>query len=169
MAELKEVKAKRFSRPHDVALWYWAQGVREATGNNDGLPAWLFMGGDRLAWCAAFALQCFRESGRWLENSVQDRATLRSSSALWGIDSFAMRHGDLEKCAARIDAGRSLGALVFYGDAAGSDEGVRHVDVVCPTVVHGLVQVVGGNVENQVTLRHVDPQDPSIIGVLEVR
>jgi hypothetical protein len=31
-------------------------GMRELTGNNDGLPADIFMHGDRMPWCAGFVL-----------------------------------------------------------------------------------------------------------------
>lgn len=37
-------------------------GVAEATGNNDGVPADRYMGGDRLPWCMGFVLYCNRLS-----------------------------------------------------------------------------------------------------------
>jgi hypothetical protein len=64
------------SRPHEVARFYLGKV------NNDALGEWLFSQGDPVHWCAAFALQCCRESGNWVERTVQQRAMLRSVGAL---------------------------------------------------------------------------------------
>ena len=38
-------------------------GVREATGNNDGVPSERYSNGQKEPWCANFVSWCFRESG----------------------------------------------------------------------------------------------------------
>lgn len=64
------------NRPHDVARFYVGKVSNDALGN------WLFSQGDSVHWCAAFALQCCRESGNWLEKDMVDRAKLRSVGAM---------------------------------------------------------------------------------------
>lgn len=64
-------------RPQDIASWYHQAGI-----NYDAQGVWLFSQGDKVHWCAAFVLQCCRESGNWYERKLSDRGKLRSVGAL---------------------------------------------------------------------------------------
>ena len=136
------------ARPHEVARFY----VGQVKG--DDLGTWLFSQGDDVHWCAAFALQCCRESGNWLERNIGDRAALRSVSAL--VNNAQKQGGFLRPTVddhnlwAELASGRWSGVLAVF-ERAGDPYG--HVGVVDLGLLHHDVDTficLEGNVNDSV-------------------
>jgi hypothetical protein len=138
-------------------------GVREATGQNDGVPSERYMGGRREAWCAHFVAWVCREAGAPLPS---DRPAHAGTGGENPIASVAF----LERAMRR--AGRwhprstepRPGDLVFFSSRAGSDQGPgRHVEIVI-AVTPTTIRTIGGNVSNAVVERTHLRNDRRITG-----
>jgi len=124
-------------------------GVREATGNNDGVPIEKYAGGRQAAWCAYFVMWCYRQAGvelpgnRWLLPKVEYMEQQLQLHAFWAPSS---------------DVWPQPGDLVFFTSRRQSDKGPgRHVGIV-EFVDGDRVHTVEGNTGNAVRRRsyHVD-------------
>lgn len=142
----------------DVALSQL--GVHEDTGKNDGIPAERYMRGDKLAWCAGFALFC---------NQVSDDENVATTTA----EHYAMR-----SVTTFVEVMKRRGMFVhrnqppqrndfvFFGDTD-SDVGVKgsHMGIVDDVDVEaGVFHSVEGNYGNAVQRVRHRLSDPTIIG-----
>jgi hypothetical protein len=119
-------------------------GVREATGNNDGLPAQRFSNGRREPWCANFVAWSFRQSGHPLPGNQRSLASVQYME-------------DQMKAAGRFtprnQAQPRPGDIIFFSNRGDSDRGGgRHVGIV-DRVENGRVYTIEGNSGNQVARR----------------
>lgn len=135
-------------------------GVREATGENDGVPATRYMDGDRLPWCAAFVLFCLNQAGykppinRWLSRNVNFFESSMKDLGYWMGPAVIPEAGD----------------LFFMAGRDGSDSGPgRHMGLVERVdLLGGKLHTIEGNYENRVarvvrTLQRADLRRPRSI------
>ena len=139
--------------PIDIARRELAAGVREATGQNDGVPAERYNDGERKPWCASFVRYCFEEAG------------LRLPGNRHRLPSVAYMEEQLETAGARV-AEPAPGAIITFRARVGSDAGPgRHVGLV--EAVDGLtITTIEGNSGNAVRRRTYRQwrSDPTIAG-----
>lgn len=130
-------------------------GVREATGNNDGLPAQRFSNGRREPWCANFVAWTFRQSGNPLPGNQRRLASVQY------MEDTMKANG---KWFARGAATPQPGDVIFFGNRGDSDRGPgRHVGIV-EKVENGRVYTVEGNSGNAVKRRSYPLDHPRITG-----
>ncbi|MBI5496959.1 MAG: peptidoglycan-binding protein [Deltaproteobacteria bacterium] len=124
-------------------------GVREATGNNDGVPAQRYAGGRREPWCADFVSWNFRQTGHPLPGnqrmlaSVQYMEDTMKQNGKWFSKSHTPQPGD----------------IIFFR----WPDGGRHVGIV-ESVSGGRVNTVEGNTSNMVARRSYPLDSGSITG-----
>lgn len=153
---------KKFTYSIDVALDYLKQGIKEATGKNDGDPARMFMRGDQLAWCAAFVLKCIEESDD--PQLVFDNQTYYN---LRLVRNFVTHIKSLKRWVAKDPLPNDI---IFFGNGAASDVGVKgnHMGLV-EFIKDGRVHTVEGNTSNKVARRDYALDDPQILGYGRLR
>lgn len=124
-------------------------GVREASGNNDGLPSQRFAGGRREPWCADFVSWAFRQTGHPLPGNQRSLAStkymenqMRQQGKYFGRGQQTPKPGD----------------IIFFGNP-----GTCHVGIV-ERVANGKVYTVEGNTSNQVARRSYDLNSSRIRG-----
>ena len=132
----------------DVALSQ--VGVKEETGQNDGVPAQRYARGDKVAWCAAFVLWCNERS-----DDVKIAGDLKEHYAMRSVTQMDLR---LTARGWMLGKGQrpQPGDVIFFGNRGRSDVGVtgRHVGLV-ERVDGDHVHTVEGNYSNQVAkVRH---------------
>lgn len=143
--------------PLEIALTQ--EGVRELTGQNDGVPAERYNRGERLPWCASFALWCFDQAGQPMHASLKQWYEMRAVHAL--LDEMRRR-------------GWMLGAeppkpgdLIFLSERGKSDAsasaGTGHVGIVA-MVGENYVISIDGNWSNAVTRVQRARTDKTIVG-----
>jgi uncharacterized protein (TIGR02594 family) len=125
-------------------------GVREATGNNDGIPAQRYSFGQNEAWCANFVSWCFRQAGNPLPGN-QD-----------AIGSCDTMRRELE-AAGRFYPPRTEtpqpGDIIFFGTPGD----MTHVGIVT-RVEGGKVYTIEGNSGDRVAERSYDLNSSRIQG-----
>jgi len=129
-------------------------GVKEATGQNDGIPAERYNKGDKLPWCAAFALYCNANSDEqlaaetlkdwYLERAVQTFEDHAKAKGWWYAPEKFPQRGD----------------YIFFGTRGASDKATaaagRHMGIVEKVVVvnvptpYVVLTTIEGNLGNQV-------------------
>ena len=116
-------------------------GVREATGNNDGVPSERYAGGRREPWCADFVSWSFRQAGRPLPGNQRSLAGVQYMED-------QMKHAGA--WFPRGSRQPQPGDVIFFANRGGSDGGTgRHVGIV-ERVENGRVYTVEGNASNSV-------------------
>lgn len=123
-------------------------GVREATGNNDGVPAERYSNGQQEPWCANFVSWCFRQAGHPLPGNQE---------AIGSCDTMA---AELRARGALFQSGERTpqpGDVIFFGQPGD----YTHVGIV-ERVEGGKVYTVEGNSGDRVTERSYDLGDPKI-------
>lgn len=127
-------------------------GVREATGNNDGVPAVRYNFGERKPWCAAFVAWCFDQADVHLPGNIRRLAS---------VDYMERQ---LQARGARVRSPEP-GDIVTFRHRAGSDAGPgRHVGIV--EDIEGRVLVtIEGNMGDRVKRCRRPVTDPSITGL----
>ena len=138
---------------HTLDVMLSQLGVREATGNNDGVPAERYADGDEVMWCAAIVLWCntYSQDAK-IARDTKERYTLRSVTALeaamkergWWLPpttyTDAIKPNDLVLQAwTTSDAGAPGGKRITG----------RQVAIV-ESVEGAALHCIGGNVDNQV-------------------
>jgi hypothetical protein len=128
-------------------------GVREATGNNDGIPAERYSNGRREPWCANFVTWAYKNSGKSLPGggspSVQVMEDKMRAAGQWSP---------------RGQRTPQPGDVIFFANRGGSDAGGgRHVGIVSH-VANGRVYTVEGNSGNAVSERSHDLNSSRITG-----
>jgi hypothetical protein len=119
-------------------------GVREATGNNDGIPAQRYSNGRREPWCANFISWAYRQAGHQLPGNQ------RSLASVQNMEDTMKRNG---KWFGRGQGTPQPGDIIFFGNRGGSDRGPgRHVGMV-EKVENGRVFTIEGNSSNSVRRR----------------
>lgn len=139
--------------PLDIARRELAEGVREATGKNDGVPATRYNGGELKPWCASFVRYCFEQSGLKLPGNRHL------------LPSVAYMEEQLVTAGARVSA-PVPGAIITFRSRVGSDAGPgRHVGLV-EAVEPFLLTTIEGNSGNAVRRRTYRQwrSDPTIAG-----
>jgi hypothetical protein len=111
-------------------------GVGEATGNNDGLPAQRYCGGQNIPWCASFVAWSFAQSGNPLPG---DQARLASAPYMASV---MQRGGKFHRGTPQP------GDIIFFRDAGG----ICHTGIV-ESVQNGRVNTIEGNSSNRVARR----------------
>jgi hypothetical protein len=124
----------------DVARAELAQGIREASGHNDGTPAARYMDGLEAPWCAGFVRWCFEQA----------RSPLPGARPM--LVSVRYLEEQLTRAGARLDHPEP-GAIVTFKWRVGSDPGTgRHVGIV-ERVEGGRVHTIEGNSGDKVAAR----------------
>lgn len=119
-------------------------GVREATGNNDGIPSQRFMNGRQEPWCANFVAWSFRQTGHPLPGNQRSLASVQyMEDQMKGAGKWSPRQAAQPK----------PGDIIFFANRGASDRGGgRHVGMV-EKVENGRVYTIEGNSGNQVARR----------------
>lgn len=118
-------------------------GVREATGNNDGIPSQRYANGRREPWCADFV--------SWSMRQASPTAAAKYGSA--GVSDMESKMQRDHKWFARGAAAPKPGDVIFFANRGDSDHGHgRHVGIV-EKVENGRVYTVEGNSSNAVHRR----------------
>jgi cell wall-associated NlpC family hydrolase len=119
-------------------------GVRESTGNNDGIPSQRYMNGRREPWCANFVSWTFRQTGHPLPGNQRSLASVQyMEDQMKGAGKFIPRGKGTPK----------PGDIIFFANRGDSDRGGgRHVGIV-EKVENGRVYTIEGNSGNQVARR----------------
>lgn len=116
-------------------------GVREASGNNDGLPSQRYSGGRNQPWCADFVSWSFRQTGHELPGNQ------RRLAGVSYMESQMKAAGKLHKETPKP------GDIIFFRNRMASDKGSgRHVGIV-EKVEGGRVFTIEGNSGNSVRRR----------------
>jgi len=127
-------------------------GVREATGNNDGVPAARYSNGRREPWCANFVAWSFRQAGTPLPGNQRSLASVQYMEDQ--MKSNGMFHRGTPQ----------PGDIIFFSNRGNSDRGGgRHVGIV-ERVENGRVHTVEGNSSNAVRRRSYALNNPRISG-----
>jgi hypothetical protein len=130
--------------PRALSLASSQVGVREATGNNDGLPAQRYSNGRREPWCANFVAWSFRNSGNPLPGNQRRLASVQYMEDQMKANGRFIPSGS---------APPKPGDVIFFGNRGQSDRGPgRHVGIV-EKVENGRVYTVEGNSSNSVRRR----------------
>lgn len=130
-------------------------GVREATGNNDGLPSQRYMNGRREPWCANFVAWSFRQTGNPLPGNQRSLASVQYMEDQMKAKNKWFRRGAAQP---------KPGDVIFFANRGASDKGPgRHVGIV-EKVENGRVYTVEGNSGNGVKRRSYSVNDPRISG-----
>lgn len=130
-------------------------GVREATGNNDGIPSQRYMNGRREPWCANFVSWAFRQAGTPLPGNQRAIASVqRMEDEMKAAGKFMPRGAGTPQ----------PGDVIFFANRGNSDAGRgRHVGIV-DRVENGRVYTVEGNSGNAVRARSYDLNNARISG-----
>jgi len=130
-------------------------GITEKTGHNDGVPAELFMDGDKLPWCAGFVLHCFKRA--WHDSIRGSRWKLRNVKAMYKEmkrQEYFIGRNVLPK---RND-------IIFFNNRGDSDAGKGwHVGIVEKTDGRRIF-TIEGNLSNMVKRASHAVGDTSIVG-----
>ncbi len=130
-------------------------GVREATGNNDGIPSQRYMNGRKEPWCANFVAWSFRQAGQELPGNQ------RSLASVQYMEDQMKAAG---KWHARDASPPQPGDIIFFKNRGDSDSGPgRHVGIV-ERVENGRVYTIEGNSSNAVSRRSYPVDHPRISG-----
>ncbi|MHC4390946.1 MAG: peptidoglycan-binding protein [Planctomycetota bacterium] len=125
-------------------------GVREASGNNDGVPAQRYSNGRNVPWCANFVSWSFRQAGTPLPGN---------QVAIGSCDTMM---NELKNQGSYFNRGQGTpqpGDVIFFGTPGDS----THVGIV-ESVTNGKVNTVEGNSGNRVTRRSYDLNASRIMG-----
>ena len=116
-------------------------GVRERTGNNDGVPAQRYADGRREPWCADFVAWTHRQAGKPIPGNQ------RSLASVQHMEDQMKRNGMFHRGTPKP------GDVIFFKNRGGSDRGAgRHVGIV-EKVEGGRVHTIEGNSGNRVRRR----------------
>lgn len=141
--------------PRALSLAASQVGVREATGNNDGLPAQRYSNGRKEPWCANFVAWTFRQSGNPLPGNQRSLASVQNME------------DEMKKAGKFFPRGSGTpkpGDVIFFGNRGQSDRGPgRHVGIV-DRVENGKVYTIEGNSGNAVARRSYDLNNARITG-----
>lgn len=129
-------------------------GVKELTGNNDGVPSERYLDGEKKSWCAAFIAFCYREAGiqlpgnKWLLPSVSYMQDKFRAFGWWISPSNTPVPGD----------------VIFFHDRGESDAGKgNHVGII-EAVEGRFCRTIEGNIGNAVGRRLYTLGDRRIAG-----
>ncbi|GIW72830.1 MAG: hypothetical protein KatS3mg102_2372 [Planctomycetota bacterium] len=125
-------------------------GVREASGNNDGVPARRYSGGREVPWCANFVSWAFRQAGTPLPGNQ------------WSLGSCDYMMNQLKQNGVWFDRGQGMpqpGDIIMFGRPGDA----THVGIV-ERVEGGRVYTVEGNSGNRVARRSYDLDSSRILG-----
>ncbi|RME76979.1 MAG: CHAP domain-containing protein [Planctomycetota bacterium] len=125
-------------------------GVREATGNNDGVPARRYSGGRNVPWCANFVAWAFRQAGTPLPGNQ------------WSLGSVDYMMNQMKSAGAFFPRGGGQpqpGDIIFFGVPGDG----THVGLV-ERVANGRVYTVEGNTGNRVARRSYPLDAGKILG-----
>ncbi len=125
-------------------------GVREASGNNDGVPAERYSGGREVPWCANFVSWAFRQAGTPLPGNQ------------WSLGSVDYMMNQMKQNGVWFDRGAATpqpGDVIFFGQAGDG----THVGIV-ERVENGRVYTVEGNAGNRVARRSYPLDHRRILG-----
>ncbi len=154
------------------------EGIREATGHNDGIPAERYIAtGEKLPWCAAFVLYCFRLVGvgfpgnPWSNRAVrQFWRNLGERDALLVVPqgSLPTTFRTVGQHAADVDSAPFTapgpGDLIFVSHRGKSDTAAGwHMGIVERTTDTDITSI-DGNIGNRVSRVHRSWADPHIAG-----
>jgi len=120
------------------------QGVKESKRNCNPY-------GPCQEWCASFATWVWQKAG---VAGVPRNIHRARGLGLWGIEK-----GLFKARPAGTDGDPEVGDWVIWGTPSAA--GAGHVDIVT-RVANGTIDVVGGNVDNKVTLRTIDPATKTV-------
>lgn len=123
-------------------------GVREATGNNDGVPSQRYMDGRKEPWCANFVSWAFRQAGHPLPGNQR---------AIASCDVMASEFKKKGKLMPRGAGQPKPGDVIFFGKPGD----YTHVGIV-EKVANGKVYTVEGNTSNMVARRSYSLNDPYV-------
>lgn len=127
-------------------------GVREASGNNDGIPSQRFSGGRNQPWCADFVSWSFRQSGHPLPGNQRRLA------------SVSYMESQMKQAGKYHQGTPKAGDIIFFQTRGTSDSGPgRHVGIV-DRVENGRVYTVEGNSGNSVRERSYPLDSARITG-----
>ncbi len=124
-------------------------GVREATGNNDGVPAQRYSNGQNEPWCANFVSWTFRQAGLDLPGN-QD--------AIGSCDTMARELASRGALFRKGEGTPQPGDIIFFGVPGD----LTHVGIV-QRVENGQVYTVEGNSGNRVAERSYPLDSPRIM------
>lgn len=144
--------------PHAIDVALTQLDVREATGQNDGIPATRYNRGDCLPWCAAFCLWCNEQSGMdarvvvnppdyWMFRAVAQFELAMKRRGWWAAASSTPARND----------------FVFFANRGASDAhpAGRHMGIVEGLSGH-LLATVEGNWQNRVARLVHDLSRPAV-------
>jgi len=118
-------------------------GVREASGNNDGLPSQRYANGRREPWCADFVSWCFRQTGQPLPGNQRSLASVQHME------------DQMKKAGKFLPSGAGQpkpGDIIFFKNRSSGGGSGRHVGIV-EKVEGGKVYTIEGNSSNRVARR----------------
>lgn len=124
-------------------------GVREATGNNDGVPAQRYSNGQNVPWCANFVSWAFREAGHPLPGN---------QVAIGSCDTMAAELRRAGRLYRKGEQTPQPGDVIFFGTPGD----LTHVGIV-ERVEGGRVYTIEGNSGNRVAERSYSLDDARIV------
>lgn len=113
-------------------------GVKEDSGANDGIPATRYNRGDKLPWCASFALYCNAQS--------TDPKVATTNAEFYLFRSVAAFEAEMKRRGWWLDPTRAPqpNDFVFFGDRGHSDAGTgRHMGIVESFTAPKLTSIEG--------------------------
>lgn len=144
--------------PISVFLQQIKEGVREDTGQNDGVPAERYMRGDKLPWCMGIVLYCFDNSSlgpvyrdtkeyyhyrnvRNFEVSMQDRGFWLSRKVVPQPGDVALYSRRGESDPGRGRHGGLVHSLEWREDGVQTETAVGRLEYLYLKVLEGNVRV----------------------------
>lgn len=145
-------------------------GVKEATGNNDGIPAERYTQGEELPWCASLIV--------WCNNHSDDEdlsPTLKDEFAMRRVQTFEDRMKERGKFFTDPYLVQK-NDIVFFKKRGNSDLGAgRHMGIVSNASRNPygagfppMIDTVEGNTSNAVDRRSYPGNDPYITGFARI-
>jgi cell wall-associated NlpC family hydrolase len=137
-------------------------GVREATGNNDGIPSQRYAHGRNVPWCAYFVDYSFKKAGVQIPGK-----TMAKGSVQYMEDQVKKAARETPDKWAYVNSGAGQpqkGDIIFFKNRGDSDRGGgRHVGIV-DRVENGRVYTIEGNSSNGVRKRSYPMNHPRVAG-----
>lgn len=154
--EPKTTAQKIRERVLELARAELAQGVREATGRNDGVPSERYSDGRKEAWCANFVTWLFRAADCPLPGNH------------FMLPSVRYLHETLAGLGYTLPAGEDPppGAIVVFRTRVGSDKGTGWHCGIVDSCRHGALKTIEGNSGDAVAARTYREDDGRIVGFL---
>lgn len=129
-------------------------GVREATGNNDGIPEQRYADGRREPWCADFVTWCFKQTGCSLPGNQRQLASVQF------MEDQLKRGGHFIPNGAQPP---QPGDIIFFRDRGANKGSGRHVGIV-EKVEGDRVFTIEGNSGDRVARRSYPTSSSRISG-----